>query len=192
MFPSSLAMKVPTQKRVRLELPSLARTAAFLDAVERSRALHRRWVSPPSTAEAYTAFVGRHDDDRSKSFLIVDERSDELVGVVNISEIVKGPLRSAYLGYYAFVPKEGKGFMRNGLAETISYSFRTMKLHRLEANIQPENTSSISLVRSLGFRMEGYSPRYLKIAGRCETTNDGQSCPKTGLAAKLARTATPG
>ena len=159
-------MKLHSQERVRLELPNVGRTAEFLDAVRRSRALHRRWVSPPSTADAYATFVGRQDDERSKSFLVVDAESDELVGVVAVNEIVKGLFRSAYLGYYAFVPKEGKGLMRIGLAKAINHSFRKMKLHRLEANIQPENKSSISLVRSLGFQMEGYSPKYLKIAGR--------------------------
>jgi ribosomal-protein-alanine N-acetyltransferase len=38
-------------------------------------------------------------------------------------------------------------------------------LHRLEANIQPENLASIGLVRRLGFRREGMPPRYLRING---------------------------
>jgi ribosomal-protein-alanine N-acetyltransferase len=38
-------------------------------------------------------------------------------------------------------------------------------LHRVEANIQPDNLRSIHLVRSLGFRLEGHSPRYLRING---------------------------
>jgi ribosomal-protein-alanine N-acetyltransferase len=41
-----------------------------------------------------------------------------------------------------------------------------LKLHRLEANIQPQNVSSIALVKRSGFRLERFSPRYLKIAGR--------------------------
>ncbi len=45
-------------------------------------------------------------------------------------------------------------------------AFGELGLHRLEANIQPDNAASIALVRKPGFRLEGYSPRYLKIAGR--------------------------
>ncbi len=48
----------------------------------------------------------------------------------------------------------------------IQLAFREYRLHRLEANIQPDNAPSIALVRGLGFELEGYSPRYLKIGGR--------------------------
>ena len=85
-------------------------------------------------------------------------------GVVNA--IVRGLFHSAYLGYYALAPHAGKGYMTEGMRLVIRHAFVAMKLHRLEANIQPENTASRALVKRLGFRLEGYSPRYLKIAGR--------------------------
>jgi ribosomal-protein-alanine N-acetyltransferase len=99
------------------------------------------------------------------SFLITTAE-EELAGVVNVSEVVRGAFCSAYLGYYAFVPNDGCGYMRAGLTKVIGLSFGKYRLHRLEANIQPENARSIELVRGLGFRREGYSPKYLKIGGR--------------------------
>ena len=90
----------------------------------------------------------------------------ELAGVINLSEIVRGNFRSAYLGYYAFTPHDGQGWMAQGLALAIRDAFRRLRLHRVEANIQPGNKASLRLVKKLGFRREGYSPRYLKIGGR--------------------------
>jgi ribosomal-protein-alanine N-acetyltransferase len=56
--------------------------------------------------------------------------------------------------------------MREGLHLVIDRCFDDLRLHRLEANIQPSNERSIALVRGLGFRKEGLSRRYLKIGGR--------------------------
>ena len=86
--------------------------------------------------------------------------------MININEIVRGVFCSGYLGYYAFVPHDGRGYMRTGLAAVLRLAFRSYGLHRLEANIQPGNGRSIALVQGLGFEREGYSPRYLKIGGR--------------------------
>ena len=88
------------------------------------------------------------------------------MGVVNVSEIVRAALQGAYLGYYAFQPHAGEGYMTEGLALVLRHAFRRLGLHRLEANIQPRNLASRRLVRRLGFRKEGFSRRYLKVGGR--------------------------
>jgi ribosomal-protein-alanine N-acetyltransferase len=140
--------------------------AAFLDAVRRSRNLHRPWVSPPVSSKAFRAYLAKLRLGTHAAFFIGLSDSDALVGVVNISEIVRGCFQSGYLGYYAFEPYAGQGLMKEGLAKVITFAFRKMKLHRLEANIQPGNVASRSLAQSLGFREEGLSLRYLKIGGR--------------------------
>jgi ribosomal-protein-alanine N-acetyltransferase len=56
--------------------------------------------------------------------------------------------------------------MAEGLALVLRQTFGPLKLHRLEANIQPGNDASKRLVERAGFEYEGYSPRYLKIGGR--------------------------
>jgi ribosomal-protein-alanine N-acetyltransferase len=55
--------------------------------------------------------------------------------------------------------------MTEAVRMTVQHAFEEIGLHRLEANIQPGNVRSIALVERLGFRYEGFSPRYLKIGG---------------------------
>jgi [ribosomal protein S5]-alanine N-acetyltransferase len=143
----------------------MRRAAAFVQAVRNSRALHGRWTNPPFTIEQYRAFVHRARKPTHVGRLVCTEEG-LLAGVININEIVRGSFCSGYLGYYALAPHHGRGYMRAGLTSVLRLAFRTYRLHRLEANIQPDNRRSIALVQRLGFRREGYSPRYLKIAGR--------------------------
>ena len=75
-------------------------------------------------------------------------------------------LQSAFLGYYAFEGMNGRGLMREGLGLTLDNAFRVLRLHRVEVNVQPANARSIALVEAAGFVREGYSRRYVKVAGR--------------------------
>lgn len=155
-----------TGERVHIRPASTADETEFLAAVERSRALHHPWVQAPGTPEAFRDYLAKRQDPGGAAFFIWVEEPRGLVGVVNLDEIVRGCFQSAYLGYYAFVPYAGRGLMKDGLAQVITHAFKVMKLHRLEANIQPGNLPSKALVKKLGFRREGLSPRYLKINGR--------------------------
>ena len=148
-----------------LEEPSREKRDEFLAAVKRSRKLHGRFAAPPETAESFDAYVERSEKEAHLSYWVRTELG-ELAGVININEIVRGSFCSGYLGYYAFEPHNGGGYMKKGLCAVLSEAFGRVRLHRLEANIQPDNEASRRLVQSVGFRLEGLSPRYLKIAGR--------------------------
>jgi ribosomal-protein-alanine N-acetyltransferase len=157
---------VSSNMRIYLRPPVLADQRAFLAAVRASRGIHRTWVSPPSTSTAFKSFVARAQQPAYRGLLVCKRGTDTLVGVVNITEIVYGSFRSAYLGYYVFAGCERQGLMREAVLGAIRHAFRQLKLHRLEANVQSGNAASLALVRSCGFSKEGFSPRYLKIAGR--------------------------
>lgn len=148
-----------------LEVPSKGRRAEFLAAVKRSRRLHGHWASPPRTAKAFSKSLERLGSKAHVGYWVLTE-SGELAGAININEIVRGSFRSGYLGYYAFAPHNGRGYMTAGLRAVVSRAFRQLRLHRLEANIQPDNQASRRLVKRLGFKLEGFSPCYLKIAGK--------------------------
>ena len=148
-----------------LEKPSRRRREEFLNAARKSKKLHGRWTSAPQTASEFDAYLKRIRRKTHLGYWVISEER-ELAGVITISEIVRGNFWSGYIGYYAFAPHHGHGYMTRGLNAVLFDAFRNQGLHRLEANIQPGNKSSRSLVERLGFRLEGFSPRYLKIAGR--------------------------
>jgi [ribosomal protein S5]-alanine N-acetyltransferase len=150
---------------ITLEAPSKRRRSEFLAAVERSRRLHRGWIAPPGTVAEFDFYVKRFQEPTRIAYWTRTSAGD-LAGVFNISEIVRGSFQSAYLGYYAFSPHHGQGFMTRALGAVLREAFRIHRLHRLEANIQPGNEASRALVQRAGFRCEGFSPRYLKIGGR--------------------------
>jgi ribosomal-protein-alanine N-acetyltransferase len=159
------AKRKPATLGVVLEAPSLTREQEFLAAVRRSRSLHRHWASPPRTPAQYRAFVKRAKEPQHVCRFVCT-KDGELAGVININEIIRGVAQFGYLGYYALAPNDTRGLLREGLQLVIEDAFTRHKLHRLEANIQPDNKRSIALVYGLGFRLEGYSAKYLKLAGK--------------------------
>jgi ribosomal-protein-alanine N-acetyltransferase len=159
---------------VYLSPPRLRDAEAFLAAARASRRLHGRWVRAPHGLAGFRDYVARfgaraqRDPQATTHAGVLVRRSgdDALVGVFNFSEIVRGSFHSAYLGYYAFAPHAGSGLMADGLALALEFAFRTLKLHRVEVNVQPRNLRSHVLVLRAGFVREGYSRLYLRIAGR--------------------------
>ena len=143
-----------------------ADAAALLGLVRASRGLHRPWVYPAATPAGIAGWIAGAAAAGRRSFLVCRRGDGGIVGVVNVSEIVRGHFRSAYLGYYAFAPHAGQGYMTEGLGLVLREAFTRLRLHRVEANIQPGNRRSLALVRRLGFRREGFSPRYLEVGGR--------------------------
>ena len=160
--------------RVYVRPPRRSDAPAFIAAVAASRGLHRHWVQPPATAAEFATYLARFAGPRARDpahathagFLVCRVADDAPVGVFNLSEIVRGSFHSAYLGYYGFAPHAGQGYMSEGMALVLVATFRQLRLHRVEANVQPANARSIALVRAAGFTREGYSRRYVKIAGR--------------------------
>lgn len=142
--------------------PNSSDEVEFLEAMSRSEKMHHHWVKSPITHQEFQEYIKRSRQPNQRSYLALTENSN-IIGVFNISEIVYGFLQSAYLGFYGVVNYSGKGYMSSGLKLVLKKVFTELKLHRLEANIQPQNINSLNLVQANGFRKEGYSPRYLQI-----------------------------
>ena len=137
----------------------------FMVNIRRSRALHRSWVQVPTSATAFQRYVQEMNTTDDKAFVAIRTDTREMVGVVELQDIFRGDFQNAYLIYYAFEGQQGQGFMKAAVQQVIAKAFGSMKLHRLETNIQPDNTASIALVKACGFEKEGLSRRFLRKNG---------------------------
>lgn len=138
----------------------------FLALVRNSRDLHHPWAYPPERGDQFDDLVARSRREDVVTLLTCRASDDAIAGVFTLSQIVRGAFQSAYLGYYGNAAHAGRGYMRAGLELVLDHVFGELALHRIEANIQPGNTPSVALARGAGFRLEGFSPRYLLIGGR--------------------------
>lgn len=148
-----------------LQPPGAADEKLFLAAMRGSVGLHHPWISAPKDHKAWRRYMTRLERKTEAGFLVKRLGDDAICGVVNLNIITLDALRSAYTSYFGVFGMSEKGYMKEGLTLLVRYAFDALELHRLEANIQPGNLTSIALAKSVGFRYEGYSPRYLKING---------------------------
>ncbi len=156
----------PLSGRVYLRAVSGDDRGEFLKLMRASQHLHQPWISPPLSEATFSGYLARTRRDDHEGLLICNKSDDAITGVININNIVRGSFLSASLGYYAGAPYAGQGLMREGLTLVKGFAFYTLGLHRLEANIQPENHRSIALVQQCGFNREGLSPEFLFIDGK--------------------------
>ncbi|MEU0845171.1 GNAT family N-acetyltransferase [Streptomyces sp. NPDC005962] len=155
----------PIPSRVELCPLTLADQDEFCSLVRASAELHSPWMRLPATAEAFQAWMRRFDDGTNRGFVIRVRETGEAAGTVNINSIIRGRYQGASIGYAAFAPSAGRGYMTEGLTLVLRHAFDELRLHRLEVNVQSANTASLALARRLGFSYEGMSPAYLYIDG---------------------------
>jgi ribosomal-protein-alanine N-acetyltransferase len=159
--------QTPLQRggRVYLRAPSTADAKEVIATVRASRGLHRPWVYPIETKTAFDGYIRRTRKEDFVGLLICRGTDDRIIGMANLSQIFRGNLQGAYLGFWGSAECAGQGYMAEGLRLVLRYAFKKLKLHRLEANVQPANERSKALIKRCGFRYEGFSPRYLKVGG---------------------------
>jgi [ribosomal protein S5]-alanine N-acetyltransferase len=95
----------------------------------------------------------------------VIELDGEFCGQLTIGNVTHGALRSAWIGYWVSSSVTGRGVATGALALGLDHSFGTVRLHRVEATVRPENTASRRVLAKVGFREEGLLQRYLDVDG---------------------------
>ncbi|MDE0802906.1 MAG: GNAT family protein [Acidimicrobiales bacterium] len=137
----------------------------FVDAVLRHRRHLEPYVYAAESISAYRSWTARGDRVDAEQFLVCRRDDDTIAGFVNLNNMTGGALQSAALGWASFAGDRPRGHLTDGVKMVIEVAFTQLRLHRLEANVQPANERSRQLAIRCGFRQEGFSPRYLQIDG---------------------------
>jgi ribosomal-protein-alanine N-acetyltransferase len=153
-------------ERVALRYPNPRDEKEFIRLNRASKDFYNSWVSPPVTPKQFEQYLERCAQSTVEGLLVCKADDGAIMGAINLSQIFHGNFKNAYMGYYIAEQYAGQGYMTEAMRLAIDHAFGKIGLHRLEANIQPGNKDSIALVKRLGFTREGYSRRYLKIAGK--------------------------
>jgi len=80
--------------------------------------------------------------------------SNLLIGKITLFQLSEQN-RRAEIGYILDRRQWGKGYMTEALGWLLAHAFDVMKLHRLEADTDPDNLSSLALLQKFGFTQEG-------------------------------------
>ena len=153
-------------KKCFLRYPTIEDCAEFTANAKQSAKFHRNLVSPPKDKADFEEFLTRNEGEANECLLICRKFDAAIVGAVNLSQIFRRVFQNCYLGYYLFEKFTGKSLMTEAVEIVLRHAFQNLKLHRVEANVQPENTPSIAVLQRCGFTKEGFSRKYLKIGGR--------------------------
>jgi ribosomal-protein-alanine N-acetyltransferase len=143
---------------------------AYREAVEMSRVRLARW-NPVDPDDIVRHLAAQSDVHRTFLVFARDARGAHgVVGKINVTNVVRGRFQSGSLGYDSYDPYAGRGLFREGLGLVVGVAFTAadrggMGLHRVEASVQPGNVASAGVLRSLGFRHEGFTPRMLRLGG---------------------------
>lgn len=163
-----------TGEGVFLRPPMLSDYTAWAELRAASR-LHLapwepKWVRNELTHTAFRRRLRFYErearDDHGYAYLLFSTDSETLVGGLTLSHVRRGVSQSAMLGYWLGAGYTGKGLMTRAVRAVVPFAFQSLKLHRLEAAVQPHNTSSMNVLERNGFHREGVLRQYLKIDGR--------------------------
>jgi len=159
--------------RLRLRPPRLDDQRAWSALREASRTFLQPWEPRwPNDHLSRSAFkrrvrwaVTEANAERAYALLLFDRNDDTLVGGITISNIRRGPSRSASLGYWVGAAHARQGYMRDAVERVAEFCFKTLGLVRLEAACLEDNTASRGLLERCGFQVEGVVRGYLEVNG---------------------------
>lgn len=142
--------------------------AEFLRVHRVSRERFAPWIDVATPEERLDRELHRLGAGGEHAHLVGESSDGRIAGFFNLNAIVRGVFNSAYASWYVNVEFAGRGIGTEGVHALLDVAFSEsegLNLHRVQANVIPENTASIRLADKVGLRREGLAKRYLCIAG---------------------------
>lgn len=157
---------------VELRLLTVHHAAELAAAFRRNREHLAPWepVRPEEfyteegQAERIAGLVAGYTAGTTVPFVI--ERAGQIIGVLNLSDIVGGAFLNGHLGYWLDYESQGAGLMTKAVHAVVELAFGQLGLHRLQAATLLHNAASQQVLANCGFVRIGIAEQYLRIAGR--------------------------
>ncbi|MBB6669202.1 GNAT family N-acetyltransferase [Cohnella nanjingensis] len=147
---------------------------AFVDMHRRNRDFFQPFLYERGE-EFYTAAYQVEQFRKSKAMAENDEKyaygiflreTNDLIGMISLSQVTRGPLQSCWVGYYLDQRHNGRGYVSEALRLVVDFAFNDLKLHRVEAGVMPHNAKSIQVVEKAGFEREGLNKKNVFLNGQ--------------------------
>lgn len=163
-----------TGDNIYIRLLEVSDAEAMLDLYLRNRDFFQDY-SPKKDEVYYTletqeklmeSYVEGSKKDERYSFGIFLIETDRPIGYIALTEVLRGPLQSCYIGYSLDKQQNGKGYMTEAVKLAVDFAFNELKLHRIEAGVMPHNIRSMRVLEKAGFHKEGIAVKNVKINGQ--------------------------
>ncbi len=109
--------------------------------------------------------IERAEQDYGYWFVIVHRETEQIIGYIMLTEVVRSNLQSCWIGYFLDAAYNGQGIMTDAVKLVVQYAFEQLHFHRLEASVMPHNIGSIRVLEKSGFEREGLARKNVKING---------------------------
>src|SRR3954469_25780686 len=137
---------VGTFPRIYLRRPLQSDFDELLERFASSRGHLRGYGTTVFDRKRFEDMLASGELETNEAFLICLKENNAIAGQINLSQIFRRSFQNAYLGYQLFSGFTGNGYMTEAVAQVLQFSFDELKLHRVEANVQPENKPSIAVL----------------------------------------------
>lgn len=117
---------------------------------------------PPKSVDEALAALRRMET--VLAWALTRPREDKLLGTVGLPRF-DAENRSTSISFELRRDEWGKGLMGEAAAAVVKHAFEGLRVHRIQAEIDPKNAPTIHLVETLGFVREGILRENVVVSG---------------------------